>query len=133
MRKQVMKTANLENPQMELLKTRVIKDWILKKQKIAVRTAEIPKKYRKIYKKAVETLSKTAAIKAFCLECVCWQKNEIINCSCLACPLFGVRPYLNLRQPAKNDGFSGKTQAHLDQPIQNNPQHQFDSCLIPKP
>jgi hypothetical protein len=66
----------------------------LRKQKIACRLAEIPKKYRKIYKKAVETNSKPEAIKAFCLECVCWQKNEIINCSCLACPLYGLRPFI---------------------------------------
>jgi hypothetical protein len=65
----------------------------LRNQKISKRIEEIPKKYRKIYKKAVETNNKAAAIEAFCLECVCWQKNEIINCSCPTCPLFGVRPY----------------------------------------
>jgi hypothetical protein len=94
MRKQVMKTANLQNPQMELLR----------KQKIAARAAEIPKKYRKIYKNAAERLNKSAAINAFCLECVCWQKNEIINCSCLACPLFGLRPYTKEtnKEPKKN-------------------------------
>jgi hypothetical protein len=66
--------------------------------------AEIPKKYRKIYKKAVETNSKNEAIKALCLECVCWQKNEVINCSCLACPLYGLRPYKKEtdKEPKKN-------------------------------
>ncbi|MGA2915457.1 MAG: hypothetical protein ABSE89_05475 [Sedimentisphaerales bacterium] len=67
----------------------------LEKEKIAQRLAEIPKKYRKIYRKAVETNNKQAAIDAFCLECVCWQKNEVKNCSCPACPLFGVRPFVN--------------------------------------
>jgi hypothetical protein len=104
MRKQVMKTANLENPQMELLKTKIMKDWILRKQKIANRTAEIPKKYRKIYKNAVQALNKSEAIKAFCLECVCWQKSQVINCSCLACPLYGLRPYTKEtdKEPKKN-------------------------------
>lgn len=74
-----------------------------RQQKISKRIAEIPKRYRKIYKKAVETNSKAAAIKAFCLECVCWQKNEVINCSCLACPLFGVRPFIKSRQSAKRE------------------------------
>jgi hypothetical protein len=74
-----------------------------RQQKIKCRILEIPKKYRKIYKKAVETNSKAAAIEAFCLECVCWQKNEIINCSCLTCPLFGVRPFLKSRQSAKKE------------------------------
>jgi len=95
-----MKSKNLEKPDSELLR----------KQKIARRIAEIPKKYRKIYKKAVEDNSKTAAIQSFCLECVCWQKNEVINCSCPTCPLFDVRPFpacartsLNLRQPVKKE------------------------------
>ena len=78
-----MKTQDLEKPVCELLR----------KQRIANRLAEIPKKYRKIYKRAVETNDKTAAIEAFCLECVCWQKSEVIKCCCLACPLYGLRPY----------------------------------------
>jgi hypothetical protein len=94
-----MKTTNLEKQDIGTLR----------KQKIARRLAEIPKKYRKIYKKAVETNSKPEAIKAFCLECVCWQKNEIINCSCLACPLYGLRPYTESRQPAKTGGILGQS------------------------
>jgi hypothetical protein len=43
----------------------------LRMQKISKRIEEIPKKYRKIYKKAVETNNKAAAIEAFCLEGVC--------------------------------------------------------------
>jgi hypothetical protein len=78
-----MKTANVEKQEMDLLR----------KQRIAHRIAEMPKKYRKIYRKAVEDNNKNAAIQAFCLECVCWQKNEIVNCPCLACPLYGLRPY----------------------------------------
>jgi hypothetical protein len=76
----------------------------LRKQKIANRMAEIPKKYRKTYKKAVETNSKPEAIKAFCLECVCWQKNEIIKCPCLACPLYGLRPYTKQGNPSTSSG-----------------------------
>lgn len=77
----------------------------MRRQKIALRIAEIPKKYRKIYKKAVETNNKNEAVKALCLECVCWQKNEIINCPCLACPLYGLRPFAKEtdREPKKND------------------------------
>jgi hypothetical protein len=78
-----MKTANFKKQETESLR----------KQKIARKIAEMPKKYRKIYRKAVENNNKDAAIQAFCLECVCWQKNEITNCPCLACPLFGLRPY----------------------------------------
>ena len=94
-----MKSKNLEKPDSELLR----------KQKIARRIAEIPKKYRKIYKKAVEDNSKTAAIQSFCLECVCWQKNEIINCTSLDCPLYAVRPFLKFSKTPAGVGFSAQT------------------------
>lgn len=67
---------------------------VLRQQKIARRIRDIPKIYRKTYQKAVIHGSKPAAIKAFCLECVCWQKNEIINCTSLDCPLYAVRPFM---------------------------------------
>ncbi len=91
----------------------------LRAEKIARRLEEIPKKYRRIYKKAVESRSKSAAVKALCLECVCWQKNEIINCSCLTCPLYGVRPFIKSRQAAKNDEFSGQTSTNARAAIVN--------------
>ncbi|OHB59867.1 MAG: hypothetical protein A2173_11925 [Planctomycetes bacterium RBG_13_44_8b] len=75
---------------------------LLRKQKIEHRLKEIPKQYRGIYKKAVETNSKTAAIHAFCLECVCWQKDEIINCTAVICPLYSVRPFVETRKNTKN-------------------------------
>jgi hypothetical protein len=62
--------------------------------KIARKLKDIPEIYREIYEKAVIGGSKPAAIKAFCLECVCWQKNEIINCTCVTCPLYLVRPFV---------------------------------------
>jgi hypothetical protein len=76
-----METVTENNP---------IKD---RQQKIKNRIAEIPKRYRGIYKKAVETNNKAAAIEAFCLECVQWQKGEVADCSCLVCPLYGLRPF----------------------------------------
>jgi hypothetical protein len=105
----------------------------LRRRKIASRIEEIPKKYRKIYKKAVETNSKAAAVKALCLECVCWQKNEIINCPCLACPLYGVRPFTESRQAAKNDGFCGQTSTQTSQRIPKQGRTEIASVLIAKP
>ena len=66
----------------------------VRQEKISKRIAQIPKPYRKDYEKAVTGGSKAAAIKAFCLECVCWQKNEIINCTAVTCPLYAVRPFV---------------------------------------
>jgi len=77
-------------------------DNLIRDQKIARKIKEIPKIYRKIYEKAVINGSKPAAIKAFCLECVCWQKNEIINCTSFACPLYLVRPFIKSPKKPKD-------------------------------
>ena len=62
--------------------------------------------YRATYNKAVTGKSLRAAINAFCLECVCWQRKEIQLCTSLSCPLFAVRPY-QLPQKARDGGFIG--------------------------
>ena len=49
--------------------------------------------YHKITAKAYEGNSKAAGIKAKCLDCCCWQRTEITNCTVLACPLWPYRPY----------------------------------------
>ena len=62
--------------------------------KILKRLDAIPQKYRNIYIKAFSgKASPRQAIKAFCLECVYWQKEEIRKCTCPACPLYRLRPY----------------------------------------
>jgi hypothetical protein len=60
---------------------------------IAGRMKQMPKIHRKIYEKAMQGKSLKSAVKAFCLECVCWQKEEIRLCTSLACPLHPYRPY----------------------------------------
>ena len=39
--------------------------------------------------------SPRAAIKAFCMMCVCWQRAEVTLCSAEACPLWAYRPFQN--------------------------------------
>lgn len=58
---------------------------------IAARRAEIPKLYRGIYDRAVSGKSRKAGMRAFCLECVGWQRTEIDLCTDLACPLWPYR------------------------------------------
>jgi hypothetical protein len=65
----------------------------LAEKKISKRTGEIPEPYRKGYEKAVKGGSKSAAIKAFCLECSMWQENEVTGCKAVTCPLYSVRPF----------------------------------------
>jgi len=57
------------------------------------RLKEIPKSYKNNYLKAMRGKSKSSAIKAFCLECMGWQRNEVKNCCSNECPLHPYRPY----------------------------------------
>lgn len=49
--------------------------------------------YQKVFERAYGGGSRTAAIKAFCLDCVGFQRSDITNCTALACPLWPYRPY----------------------------------------
>jgi hypothetical protein len=62
---------------------------------IVQRMAQIPKIHQAVYKSAVSGKSRKNAVKAFCLECVCWQKEEVRSCTDLGCPLYPYRPYKN--------------------------------------
>jgi hypothetical protein len=66
----------------------------LAEKKISKRIEEIPEPYRKGYEKGVKDGNKSAAIKAFCLECCMWQENEIAGCKSVTCPLYSVRPFV---------------------------------------
>ena len=55
--------------------------------------SQIPDTYKMTYLKATTTNSKATSIKAKCLDCCCWQKNEIKLCSVEQCPLWKYRPY----------------------------------------
>ena len=60
---------------------------------ILSRLAEMPSGHRNGYVKAMSGSSKAAGIKAFCLECVCWERVEVTRCSGTACPLWPYRPF----------------------------------------
>jgi hypothetical protein len=62
-------------------------------ERIRKHRADIPRIHRKTYDKAMQGKSLKSAIKAFCLECCCWQKEEVRLCTSFACPLFLYRPY----------------------------------------
>ena len=42
---------------------------------------------------AVGIASPRAAIKAFCLACVGWDRKAVAQCTALACPLYANRPF----------------------------------------
>lgn len=53
--------------------------------------ADIPKKYHRLYERAMSGKSRRAAIRCFCLECVAWQELEVRLCTAPSCPLFNYR------------------------------------------
>ena len=57
------------------------------------RASQVPERALSTYLKAVRGRSLRAAADAFCMECVCWQRKEVRNCTSLACPLWPYRPY----------------------------------------
>ncbi len=78
-----------------------------REEQIADRRAQMPQIHRSNYDKAVQRKSMKAAVKAFCLECVCWQKEEVRLCTSLACPLYPYRPYKDSsKQASERPGFS---------------------------
>ena len=53
--------------------------------------------YRRGYDKAMAGKSLRAAINAKCLDCCCWQKSAVRDCSVVTCPLHPHRPYQTTR------------------------------------
>ena len=49
--------------------------------------------YVRQYDKAMQGKSLRAAINSKCLDCCCWEKTEVRDCTAISCPLYAVRPY----------------------------------------
>ena len=58
---------------------------------------QMPESCRRGYAKAMLGKSLSAAVKAHCLECVGWEREEVRRCTAPACPLFAYRPYKSLK------------------------------------
>jgi len=85
--------------------------------------ANIPGKHHEAYRvnwdKAIEGKSLRACVKSKCLDCMNWLASEVKACSCAACPLFEVRPYVKhpkRRQSRKTppDVTPNKPTAHVE-------------------
>lgn len=59
---------------------------------IQERLAQMPPRYQKLYLKALAG-NRPAAVRAQCLECVGWVKEEVRLCTDAGCPLYTIRPY----------------------------------------
>jgi len=60
---------------------------------IAKRLSDMPETCRRTYLRAMQGRSLAAAVKAFCLECVSWERQEVARCTAPACPLYPYRPF----------------------------------------
>ena len=66
----------------------------------------VPQQYRGHYRKAYEAKSPLKAIRAKCLDCMCWQPSEVGQCPIVHCPLweyrFGHRPTASSPEKMRN-------------------------------
>jgi hypothetical protein len=76
---------------------------VIRKARIEQGLKDMPPIYRGSYRKAIQGKSLRAAVNSFCLECCGWQRNEVRDCSSLACPVYKLRPY----QRTENQGREG--------------------------
>lgn len=74
-----------------------------RQQQIENRRKQIPRKYKKLYDRAVGGKSLRSCINAQCLECVGWVSKEVTLCSDFGCPLHSVRPYRDSRSGRQED------------------------------
>ena len=56
-----------------------------------MRLEDVPEKYRKLYTRALAGRSRRAAIRCFCLHCVGWHEQHVLECTSATCPLFRYR------------------------------------------
>jgi hypothetical protein len=52
-----------------------------------MKLADIPERYRVLYRRAMTGQSHKAAIRCHCLMCVGWEWSEVKRCSAPGCPL----------------------------------------------
>ena len=64
-------------------------------QKIEAALADATDIYRELLEKVLTRQASPAkAVKAKCLECVGYSRQEIVDCSAEGCPLFRYRPFV---------------------------------------
>ena len=64
-----------------------------RREAVAAKLKNLPADMQMGYLKALGGKSRTAAIKANCLDCVCWVRAEVTKCPMLACPFWTYRPF----------------------------------------
>lgn len=52
------------------------------------RRAQVPRRYRALYRRSQTGRSRKASIRCFCLECMGWSEAEVPSCTDSVCPLY---------------------------------------------
>ncbi len=73
-------------------------------KRIARRRADMPQAYRRTYDRALSGKSLRAAVKASCLECMGWQREDVRACTAYPCPLWPYRDYQESADKTPVDG-----------------------------
>jgi len=73
---------------------------------IAAHREQIPKVYRGNYDRAMTGKSRKAAMRAFCLECVQWHREQIRRCTATHCPLYPYRAYTSSKNTSEDSVLS---------------------------
>ena len=60
---------------------------------------EAPPKYRGILQRAYSGRSKATTIRAVCIRCVGYRRDDVTNCTAYKCPIWPVRPYQRADEP----------------------------------
>ena len=86
--------------------------------KRAGRLSTVPDYYRGLFKRIYSAGTRRAAsprerIKAFCLECIGFKRDEITTCTAYACPLWDIRPYQHEKSNKSEAKDAGNTAESL--------------------
>ena len=63
------------------------------KEQLAFIDNDVEKGAKYVFYKAYCETAPSNKIKAKCLDCSCYQREEITKCTAKTCPLYSVRPY----------------------------------------
>ena len=57
------------------------------------RLNHIPESQKGIFTRVYSGAGRALAVKAKCLDCCCYQRDQVRNCQSTACPLYAFRPF----------------------------------------
>jgi len=78
--------------------------------RVAQQRAEMPRRFRASYDRAMSGKSRKAAMYSFCTQCCGWEIKEVFLCTSPECPLFPYRPRSRVSRGA-SEGLPNHTES----------------------